>query len=247
MRQLLQGLNCVERLLLVDLCEADGLTALHLATIGGHHAVCSTLIEGRADVDARSAQHDTPLMWAAHLGHSAVCQLLLKSGADASIKNASGQTAENHVSFSAGIEADPAAARRAANLAAVQAALREQAERKEEEEFWSNVRARRERRDSEGDKDDFRQFAASTAHRYAKQEPVTTKRLIPAQLRRHYGLLEIAAEATDIDVRKAYRKLALKHHPDKNPQDPDGAKKRFAEVAVAYEAICSYLAKGREE
>ncbi|CAK9004426.1 unnamed protein product, partial [Durusdinium trenchii] len=136
---------------------------------------------------------------------------------------------ENHVSFSAGIEADPAAARRAANLAAVQAALREQAERKEEEEFWSNVRARRERRDSEGDKDDFRQFAASTAHRYAKQEPVTTKRLIPAQLRRHYGLLEIAAEATDIDVRKAYRKLALKHHPDKNPQDPDGAKKRFAE------------------
>eukprot|EP00913_Durusdinium_trenchii_P016428 g15442.t1 len=109
-------------------------------------------------------------MWAAHLGHSAVCQLLLKSGADASIKNASGQTAENHVSFSAGIEADPAAARRAANLAAVQAALREQAERKEEEEFWSNVRARRERRDSEGDKDDFRQFAASTAHRYAKQE-----------------------------------------------------------------------------
>ncbi|CAK9004428.1 unnamed protein product, partial [Durusdinium trenchii] len=92
-RQLLQGLNCVERLLLVDLCEADGLTALHLATIGGHHAVCSTLIEGRADVDARSAQHDTPLMWAAHLGHSAVCQLLLKSGADASIKNASGQTA----------------------------------------------------------------------------------------------------------------------------------------------------------
>ena len=31
----------------------------------------------------------------------------------------------------------------------------------QEEEFWSNVRARRERRDSEGDKDDFRQFAVS--------------------------------------------------------------------------------------
>ena len=135
------GLDCVERLLLVDASETDGLTALHLATIGGpsfcqanfqisrcfsidlyevkrgflqkkslkketalmtstdcwmfegHNSICSALLDGRADVDARSAQLDTPLMWAAHLGHSSVCQLLLKRGADASLKNASGQTA----------------------------------------------------------------------------------------------------------------------------------------------------------
>ena len=62
-----QGLDCVDRLLLVDSSE-DGLTALHLATIGGHEAVCRALLEGRADLDARSSQQDTPLMWAAHLG-----------------------------------------------------------------------------------------------------------------------------------------------------------------------------------
>lgn len=36
----------------------------------GHDAICRALLEGRADIDARSGQHDTPLMWAAHLGSS---------------------------------------------------------------------------------------------------------------------------------------------------------------------------------
>eukprot|EP00434_Breviolum_minutum_P003475 symbB.v1.2.003056.t1/scaffold161.1/size290820/7 len=93
-RQLLQGLDVVERLLLVDLADSsDGLTALHLATIGGHVAISEALLSGRADVDARSGQHDTALMWAAHLGHDKLCQLLLSSGADTSLRNAQGQTA----------------------------------------------------------------------------------------------------------------------------------------------------------
>ena len=34
----------------------------------GHVAISEALLSGRADVDARSGQHDTALMWAAHLG-----------------------------------------------------------------------------------------------------------------------------------------------------------------------------------
>ena len=34
----------------------------------GHSAICDALLWGRADIDARSSQQDTALMWAAHLG-----------------------------------------------------------------------------------------------------------------------------------------------------------------------------------
>jgi len=273
-RQLLQGLDVVERLLLVDLADSsDGLTALHLATIGGHVAISEALLSGRADVDARSGQHDTALMWAAHLGHDKLCQLLLSSGADTSLRNAQGQTAamqaqqkgfrkikdilDHHVAkisepdmpdLRVNADLDAAAERRReANLASIKAAVREEAERKEEETFWSTIRARRERRQSEGDQNVFKEFAASTAHRFAQQEPSekTAKVAIPNHLRRYYMLLEVQIDATEIDVRRAYRKLALRHHPDKNPSDAQGAKQRFAEVAVAYEAICSHLIKVR--
>ena len=38
------------------------------ALMEGHSAICAALLGGRADIDARSSQQDTPLMWAAHLG-----------------------------------------------------------------------------------------------------------------------------------------------------------------------------------
>lgn len=38
-------------------------------------------------------------------------------------------------------------------------------------------------------------------------------------------------------IRRAYRRLSLVHHPDKNPQDRDGASKRFQRLAAAYEIL----------
>lgn len=51
----------------------------------------------------------------------------------------------------------------------------------------------------------------------------------------YYKILGVAKTATDDDLKKAYRKLALKYHPDKN-RTP-GAEERFKEIAEAYEIL----------
>ncbi|XP_055687368.1 dnaJ protein homolog 1 isoform X2 [Lutzomyia longipalpis] len=51
----------------------------------------------------------------------------------------------------------------------------------------------------------------------------------------YYRILGIQRGATDEDIKKAYRKLALKYHPDKNKAA--GAEDRFKEVAEAYEVL----------
>ena len=51
--------------------------------------------------------------------------------------------------------------------------------------------------------------------------------------RDYYAVLGVSAEATDDEIRKAYRRLALQWHPDRNAGDP-GAGERFKEVSEAY-------------
>ncbi|GAA5951088.1 hypothetical protein JCM3765_004677 [Sporobolomyces pararoseus] len=52
----------------------------------------------------------------------------------------------------------------------------------------------------------------------------------------YYDLLGLPVTCTTEEVKKAYRRLAIKNHPDKNPDDPQAAD-RFKEIAIAYTTL----------
>lgn len=51
----------------------------------------------------------------------------------------------------------------------------------------------------------------------------------------YYKILAVSKTASQADLKRAYRKLSLKYHPDKN-SSPDAAEK-FAEISVAYDTL----------
>jgi molecular chaperone DnaJ len=54
--------------------------------------------------------------------------------------------------------------------------------------------------------------------------------------RDYYEVLNVDRNASNTDLKKAYRKLALQYHPDKNPGDP-AAEEKFKEAAEAYDVL----------
>lgn len=52
----------------------------------------------------------------------------------------------------------------------------------------------------------------------------------------YYDALGVKPTATDIEIKKAYRKLAIIHHPDKNPDDPT-AHEKFQVIGEAYQVL----------
>jgi molecular chaperone DnaJ len=54
--------------------------------------------------------------------------------------------------------------------------------------------------------------------------------------RDYYEVLGVARDAAEADIKKAYRRLAMKHHPDRNPDNPE-AEKNFKEAKEAYEVL----------
>ena len=57
-----------------------------------------------------------------------------------------------------------------------------------------------------------------------------------AQTRDYYGVLGVASNATQDEIKKAYRRLAKRYHPDANQNDPK-ASERFKEISEAYQVV----------
>jgi molecular chaperone DnaJ len=62
--------------------------------------------------------------------------------------------------------------------------------------------------------------------------------------RDYYDVLGVAKDASDQDIKSAYRKLALKHHPDRNPGDK-AAEDKFKEAAEAYAVLADAEKRAR--
>ena len=63
--------------------------------------------------------------------------------------------------------------------------------------------------------------------------------------RDYYEVLGIARDASADDIRKAYRKLAMKYHPDKNKDKPKEAEEKFKEISEAYEVLADTDKRGK--
>lgn len=59
-----------------------------------------------------------------------------------------------------------------------------------------------------------------------------------------YKVLGVPSSASDDEIKKAYRQLSKKYHPDDNPDDPEAAEEKFKEVQEAYRQIVDAKEKG---
>lgn len=57
------------------------------------------------------------------------------------------------------------------------------------------------------------------------------------QAQDHYKVLGVSRNASDKEIKKAFRKLSMKYHPDRNQDRPSWAKKHFSEVTNAYDTL----------
>ena len=58
----------------------------------------------------------------------------------------------------------------------------------------------------------------------------------PVSKRDYYEVLGVGREAGEGDIKASYRKLALRFHPDRNPDDPE-AEEKFKEASEAYSVL----------
>lgn len=60
-----------------------------------------------------------------------------------------------------------------------------------------------------------------------------------------YRVLGVKRDSSKEEIKRAYRKKALQHHPDKNPDDADSAQKLFQEISLAYEVLSDDAKRAR--
>ncbi|KAL5263612.1 hypothetical protein ACHWQZ_G008844 [Mnemiopsis leidyi] len=64
-----------------------------------------------------------------------------------------------------------------------------------------------------------------------------SRRTEPEEDTDYYSVMGVSRDASGEEIKKAYRKLALKWHPDKNPDNPDLANEKFKLISEAYDVL----------
>ncbi|XP_063718783.1 uncharacterized protein LOC134845673 [Symsagittifera roscoffensis] len=68
--------------------------------------------------------------------------------------------------------------------------------------------------------------------------------LANAERKDYYGILGVTKTSSEAEIKSAYRKLAMKYHPDKNPNSPEAAEK-FKDISIAFAVLSDPTKKHR--
>ena len=82
-----------------------------------------------------------------------------------------------------------------------------------------------------------REFWQRNQNKYKKNYQKTQQIFEEPDIAIHYSLLEVSENSTDGQIKDAYRRLVLKWHPDKNPNEPKYAEKMLISIKIAFDKI----------
>ena len=61
------------------------------------------------------------------------------------------------------------------------------------------------------------------------------------ELKDYYQILNVSRDANAEEIKRAFRRLAMQYHPDRNPEDVRGAGEKFKEIYEAYNEVYRQL------
>ena len=82
-----------------------------------------------------------------------------------------------------------------------------------------------------------REFWERSHDKHKKSYEKTRRTFEESDIAIHYNLLEVSRDSTDTQVKDAYRRLILRWHPDKNPNEPKYAEKILISIKLAFDEI----------